>query len=282
LVIIVIDTTSDEIFLIDDHSHQEEFTPRSLKQKRTGLTQPWDLSLFKSTILKSYTPWLRHLTSMEIFPTVQELNHLWTAMGNPPNFQFAVQPYRGQRKQRAFRKELKQQGISLVDYYVQNILNHKKIPTRENNWHDFFNFLTWCRFYKLKIKLMMLYGQDSSSTSGGRSALKDKITCFDEGGVICVVPKKLFAEAIVVLSSRDLKEKALFVQENSCQVLLFGHGLIENLLASDQTIQAMSFLTFYSESELDEALFEENTFLEQKYFVSLPISRNFFFDHLCV
>ncbi|MFT7400098.1 DUF3025 domain-containing protein [Rheinheimera aquimaris] len=75
-------------------------------------------------------------------------------------------------------------------YYEEFIYATAQIPTRSENWHDLFGAMAWCLFpqtkkllNRLHIAEINLHGQKQ------RSKLRNKLTLFDECGVIlCVEP----------------------------------------------------------------------------------------------
>lgn len=105
------------------------------------------------------------------------------------------------------------------------------VPTRDQNWHDFFNAHVWLNFPKTKATLNALqYRELTSRTTNQRSRLENKLTLFDENGaiVICDDPglmKLLFAHHWEELfwERRDEVLKKM-------KVIIFGHSMHEKAL----------------------------------------------------
>lgn len=75
-------------------------------------------------------------------------------------------------------------------YYEEFIFKRKEIPTRLNNWHDFFGALIWCLFPKTKTLLNQLHMAEIAEHGvKERSKLRNKLTLFDECGVLVLYQK---------------------------------------------------------------------------------------------
>lgn len=113
--------------------------------------------------------------------------------------------------------------------YEAFIHAHQQIPTR-NNAHDFFNGLCWLRFPKTKRRLNQLQAQaiEQNGIQAQRGPLRDAITLMDENAVLLLAPETVWQ----ALQSKDWT--SLFVTHRSnwqsCQLLIFGHALLEKLL----------------------------------------------------
>jgi hypothetical protein len=92
-----------------------------------------------------------------------------------------------------------QSGVCFVDndalsadgrYYEEYIYATRQVPTRKDNWHDFFGALIWCLFPKTKALLNQLHMAEIVLHGlKQRSKLRNKLTLFDECGVvICLEP----------------------------------------------------------------------------------------------
>lgn|GEM_PF-2949825 len=70
--------------------------------------------------------------------------------------------------------------------YELRIFNHGEVSTRSRNWHDFFNALVWMTYPATKAALNAR--QIAARVPGiVRTREQDRLTMFDEGGVITVV-----------------------------------------------------------------------------------------------
>ena len=69
--------------------------------------------------------------------------------------------------------------------YEKHIFQTGEVSTRENNWHDLFNALVWCRMPRLKAAMNARHYRELERESGGpRGKRRDALTLFDESGVI--------------------------------------------------------------------------------------------------
>jgi hypothetical protein len=75
-------------------------------------------------------------------------------------------------------------------YYEEFIYATGQIPTRQQNWHDFFGALIWCLFPQTKALLNRLHISEIAQFGlKQRSSLRNKLTLFDECGVLlCMEP----------------------------------------------------------------------------------------------
>jgi hypothetical protein len=111
------------------------------------------------------------------------------------------------------------------------------VPTRDN-LHDFFNGLVWLHFPQAKRRLNELQAAEIARTGIGatRGPLRDALTLFDENGAVLDAPPALWA----ALLARDWQR--LFVTERAlwreARLLLFGHALLEKLIAPRKPITA--------------------------------------------
>jgi hypothetical protein len=126
-----------------------------------------------------------------------------------------------------------------------------RVPTR-NNLHDFFNALVWLTFPQVKAQLNALQAAEiaksnSSSDKGNamptsRGKLRDGATIFDENAALVITSD---AELIDALRNHQWHEvfgvrRAIF--ETGCDVILFGHALMEKLVMPYKAITAHTWL----------------------------------------
>lgn len=114
------------------------------------------------------------------------------------------------------------------------------VPTREN-LHDFFNALMWLSFPCIKRQLNNLQASELAKNPGvppQRGMARDVATIFDENAAIFVTADPSLIDAL-----RDHQWRELFIERrqqfiNACEVRLFGHALIEKLVAPFKAITA--------------------------------------------
>lgn len=122
-----------------------------------------------------------------------------------------------------------------------------QVPTRDN-LHDFFNALIWLTFPATKAQLNALQAAEINKVIAKNSAdlalsakktrgkLRDAATIFDENAVLLITTN---SELIAALRAHEWQQ--VFVQQrasfqHSCIPLLFGHALMEKLVAPYKAI----------------------------------------------
>lgn len=109
------------------------------------------------------------------------------------------------------------------------------VPTRPDDWHDFFNALAWCVWPRSKAACNGLHLQQLAQRQleglSGRGPLRDALTQFDECGIVVVSADP----AIPALLMEHRWEEALWTRRQqlieSTRFLVFGHGSWDSLRA---------------------------------------------------
>ncbi|OEZ62277.1 DUF3025 domain-containing protein [Duganella sp. HH105] len=117
------------------------------------------------------------------------------------------------------------------------------VPTRDN-LHDFFNGLVWLSFPRIKVQLNALQAAQIALDGVGKSRgpARDGATIFDENAALLVVRDSAAGHALTA-ALRDHQWRAAFVEQRAsfgpeAQVWLFGHALMEKLVAPRKAITA--------------------------------------------
>lgn len=117
------------------------------------------------------------------------------------------------------------------------------VPTRDN-LHDFFNGLVWLSFPRIKVQLNALQAAQIALAGVGKSrgAARDGATIFDENAALLVVRDSAEGAALVG-ALRGHQWRRAFVEMRAlfgtqAQVWLFGHALMEKLVAPYKAITA--------------------------------------------
>lgn len=124
-----------------------------------------------------------------------------------------------------------------TEHYAPRIFLSGEIQTRTENWHDFFQFLTWFMFPKTKAEINAIHipaAQERIETKndpGRRSPIENMLSLFDEGGAVI-----LSSDETLLTLIREFKWKDLFWQrrqqlETDLKLVTFGHALYEKGLA---------------------------------------------------
>ena len=117
------------------------------------------------------------------------------------------------------------------------------VPTRDN-LHDFFNGLVWLTFPRIKLQLNALQAAQIALAGVGKSrgAARDGATIFDENSALLVVREGAAGEALVQALRAHRWTEALYERGSAfgpdVQVWLFGHALMEKLVAPRKAITA--------------------------------------------
>jgi len=130
------------------------------------------------------------------------------------------------------------------------------VPTREN-LHDFFNGLVWLSFPRIKLQLNALQAAQIALAGVGKSrgAARDAATIFDENCALLVVRRDERGRALEAALRAHRWTEALYERRaafgRAAQVWLFGHALMEKLVAPRKAITAHTRVV-----QADEAYFE--------------------------
>ncbi len=143
--------------------------------------------------------------------------------------------------------------------YESHIYATGGIPTRDN-LHDFFNALIWLRFPQIKkilnhIQAVEIKNREGLERRGSERGLqRDAATLFDENAALWICSDPSLTLALqhhawddIFLTRRDELEK-------HCEVLLFGHALLEKLTSPYKAITAHAWVVhvnqdWFSQSE---------------------------------
>ena len=104
------------------------------------------------------------------------------------------------------------------------------MPTRNENWHDFFGGLIWCLFPKTKTLLNQLHmAEIAKHGAKQRSKLRNKLTLLDECGVIICLEPAMQQHAALL---RTHQWQQTFVEQRSdwwqgVKPVIFGHAIYE-------------------------------------------------------
>ena len=182
--------------------------------------------------------------------------------------------------------------LCLEDQYASRIYLTGEIQTRVDNWHDFFQLLTWLTFPKTKATINAIHHQAATARfagvtgNGRRSPIENMLSLFDEGGAIVVS-----SDADLLQMIRDFDWKNLFWQHRAemtekMNCIIFGHALYEKALSPYIGMTANSVLLlvdpdfFYKpitqkiktiDDMLSIVFFNENKYRDTQALSPLPI-----------
>jgi hypothetical protein len=146
---------------------------------------------------------------------------------------------------------VRQTELPLNTAYEEFIGASGCVPTREN-LHDFFNGLVWQTFPLTKRELNALQAAQIAAAGVGKSRgpARDAATIFDENAALLVVRDSDAGRALVdgLRAHRWIDalytQRALFGPGQCAEVWLFGHALMEKLVAPRKAITAHTRVLF--------------------------------------
>jgi len=123
------------------------------------------------------------------------------------------------------------------EHYAPRVYLTGEVQTRTENWHDFFQFLTWFMFPKTKAVINSIHVPSAQARIennvdlGRRSPIENMLSLFDEGGAVILCSDDSLLQLI-----RDFKWKELFWQRRDelaekLKLITFGHALYEKGLS---------------------------------------------------
>jgi Protein of unknown function (DUF3025) len=116
--------------------------------------------------------------------------------------------------------------------YEMQIFATGQVPTRPNTMHDVFNALVWLTFpaTKAAINARHIAARDARNENGNRGPVQDALTLLDECGVIVVSDQPPLLDLITEFQWKELFWTRRDAVKQHMKFLLFGHGLMEQLL----------------------------------------------------
>ncbi len=123
------------------------------------------------------------------------------------------------------------------EHYAPRIFKTGELQTRTENWHDFFQYLTWFMFPQTKAEINAIhlpYARqriEVMQQHGQRTPVENMLSLFDEGGAIIVSSDRSLLQLC-----REFKWKQLFWQRRDelakkLACITFGHAMYEKGLA---------------------------------------------------
>lgn len=203
---------------------------RVLRLQTQGLQKPFSELVDVIATAFSSKPFLEHTLDKN----VAFLNELCTLMQGHVQVEFVAQE----------KYEVDNRS------YEQIIFETKSVPTRPN-WHDFFNGLIWSQFPKTKHYFNRQHmAEIELQGNTQRSPTRDRLTHFDECGIVLFTTKKQVATQL-----QNHQWNELFVQNSAnwhqqTLAVIFGHALWEMLLAPFIGLTAKATVIEISDSEM--------------------------------
>jgi len=122
---------------------------------------------------------------------------------------------------------------TFADHYAPRIYLTGEIQTRSENWHDFFQYLTWFIFPQAKAEINALHLPrarqriEGFADPGRRTPLENMLSLFDEGGAVIASSDPTLLQLI-----RNFQWKELFWHRRreipeKLHCIPFGHAVYE-------------------------------------------------------
>jgi len=138
------------------------------------------------------------------------------------------------------RKEDKRRDgqIRLDGLYDGRIAVHGEVPTREGDWHDFFNALCFATFPRSKRALHLrqysaLQGRVPATATRlppTRTREQDALTLFDEGGALIAAETPVYLQLSAAEGAEREALLRAFCEREQARIVPFGHALFEHLV----------------------------------------------------
>lgn len=127
------------------------------------------------------------------------------------------------------------------------------VPTRDN-LHDFFNALVWLTYPQIKVCLNALQAAEivavakSDGKPAQRGKVRDAATIFDENAALFVTNDAALVESLRNHQWHDVFIRRRLQFQHACEVRLFGHALMEKLIAPYKAITAHAWVVWVEAS----------------------------------
>ncbi len=117
--------------------------------------------------------------------------------------------------------------------YEAHIFATGEVPTREADWHDFFNALAWCAWPRTKACCNRLHLDELHARAAaglpGRGPRRDALTQFDECGIVVVSADPQVPALLAAHEWEELFWNRRTALLHGTRFLIFGHGSWDQL-----------------------------------------------------
>lgn len=134
--------------------------------------------------------------------------------------------------------------------YERHIFETGQVSTRENNFHDLFNALVWCRLPRLKAAMNAMHCCHwDEARAGRRGPLRDALTLLDESGAVLLARDREVLRALAGRQWNTAFEKRASAWRDDVEILVCGHGLLEKFLRPYKSMTAHALLCHCGSTE---------------------------------
>ena len=119
------------------------------------------------------------------------------------------------------------------EQYESRIYLAGEVQTRENNWHDFFNYLVWRRFSKIKSQINVMHfkaQQKRWQQNNQRTTLENFLTLFDENGIVVLSDSETLIHQLKTRAWHELFWQNRQAVKEHMHFYTVGHALYEKSL----------------------------------------------------
>ncbi|HJV25907.1 MAG TPA: DUF3025 domain-containing protein [Aromatoleum sp.] len=117
--------------------------------------------------------------------------------------------------------------------YEERIFATGEVPTRPDDWHDFFNAMAWCVWPRAKATCNALHlaqiAARREAELPGRGSCRDALTQFDECGIVVVSASPQIPALLVGHRWEDVFWERRAELQETTRFLVFGHGSWDQL-----------------------------------------------------
>jgi hypothetical protein len=137
------------------------------------------------------------------------------------------------------------EALARAGGYEQHVAQLLAVPTRPNNWHDFFNMTVWAHFPRVRWALNSLHVDPNvgpKDPRNGRAPAQNLAATVDESGALVVSTSRGLLEDL-----RALRFKRVFWERRdeliaTTRFWIIGHGTLESLLTPHPGLAVKSLL----------------------------------------
>ena len=137
------------------------------------------------------------------------------------------------------------ESVRRLGGYEQHVAQLSAVPTRPDNWHDFFNMVVWAHFPRLRWSLNALHVDPNAGPKdprNGRAPAQNLAATLDEAGMLVTsTSPRVLAELQALRFKRAFWDMRAELLETT-QFWLVGHGMLESLLTPHTALAARSLL----------------------------------------
>jgi hypothetical protein len=126
--------------------------------------------------------------------------------------------------------------------YERHIYETGQVPTREDNWHDLFNALAWCRWPRLKAAMNAAHYRRLGECGSERGPQRDALTLLDESGALVLARNRNVLQALARRDWQPAFQMLSCAWQGDVRVVLCGHALLEKALAPYKSMTAHALL----------------------------------------